>query len=224
MLKSEKEVTLLKLYRLIELNLVPVATFFRPYDSEFITNLKKVVDNSFPDMSITDTLMYITELSTTGKTSCKKCPPNKHCPVGSSVLQSCALGKFIDNNICENCPVGHFCPEGSSTPKPCPVGTFQSLLNKYSQNACIPCENAKYCPGNGFQKFFILEISSNIYRNPTAAKSVSPTACPFKRMCFNQFFPRTFLKSNLQLSCNHGYEKTFYVKNGSLSFSLFFEA
>ena len=76
----------------------------------------------------------------------------------------------------------------------------------------------------GFKNFFILEISSNINRNPTAAISVSPTACPFKRMCFNQFFPRTFLKSNLQLSCNHGYEKTFYVKNGSLSFSLFFEA
>ena len=54
LLKSEKEVTLLKLYRLIELKLVPVATFLRPYDSEFITNLKKVVDNSFPDMSITD--------------------------------------------------------------------------------------------------------------------------------------------------------------------------
>ena len=54
MLKTEKEVKLLKLYRLIELKLVPVATFFRPYDSEFITNLKKVVENSFPDMSITD--------------------------------------------------------------------------------------------------------------------------------------------------------------------------
>ena len=106
-----------------------------------------------------------------------RCSAGYYCPLGSTMPQSCNLGKYcavdelatptgncsagyhcnlkskVPNPVGlsegDECQMGYYCPEGTTAPIPCDPGYFLDSKLAKNKTFCKPCLAGKYCNGSG---------------------------------------------------------------------------
>jgi len=102
-----------------------------------------------------------------GASVCTTCQKGYYCP-GATTRKDCPAGYYCPNDGMTDysgypCPKGYYClaRTASANQYPCPAGTFNAMLNRTSENACITCadgyvssagsESCTKCPVNTYR-------------------------------------------------------------------------